>query len=103
MKGLIELFARNRVLPNLLMIGIIVAGFVGLSRQKIEIFPETALDMIDVTVPYPGAAPEEVEEGICIRIEEAIQDLVGIKKMLSTASEGSGTDRRARSAGEDCQ
>ncbi|MCY4122720.1 MAG: efflux RND transporter permease subunit, partial [Acidobacteria bacterium] len=53
--------------------------------------PELELDWISIQVPYLGAAPEEVEEGVVIRIEEAIQGIDGIKEIQSTASEGSGS------------
>ena len=55
-----------------------------------ELFPEFALDMITVTVPYPGAAPEEVEEGVCMRIEEEVHAINGVKRVTSTAVEGMG-------------
>ena len=64
--------------------------FTGLTLKK-EIFPEFSLDMITVQVSYRGAAPEEVEEGVCIRIEEAIEGLAGIKRITSSASEGNGS------------
>ncbi|HIG46428.1 MAG TPA: efflux RND transporter permease subunit, partial [candidate division Zixibacteria bacterium] len=66
-------------------------SFVTISSIKMEIFPEFEADLIVVSVPYLGAAPAEVEVGVCVRIEEAIQDLEGIKKLSSTASEGVGT------------
>jgi multidrug efflux pump subunit AcrB len=56
-----------------------------------EPYPNVAFDLISVTVPYPGAAPDEVEEAICVRIEEAIHDLEGIRRILSTATEGFGS------------
>jgi multidrug efflux pump subunit AcrB len=91
MQGLIAWFARNGVVANLLMFLIIVMGLMTIPGLKKEVFPELAIDIITVTVPYRGAAPEEVEEGVCIRVEEAVQDLDGIKKLSSTASEGTGT------------
>ncbi len=91
MRGMIEWFARNSVAANLLMIVIIAAGTMSLFNIKVEVFPEFSSDIITVAVPYPGAAPEESEEGICIRIEEAIQDLEGIKRIRSVAAENAGT------------
>ncbi|MCB9385293.1 MAG: efflux RND transporter permease subunit [Bryobacterales bacterium] len=99
MKGLIAWFASNSVVANLLMISIVGAGLMslvgipGLSGSSIllEVFPEISVDMVSVSVEYRGAAPEEVEEGICIKIEEAVQDLEGIKKITSVANEGSGS------------
>ena len=89
MKALIAWFARNNVVANLLLLVIIAAGALTLIDLKKEIFPEFSLDAITVSMDYRGAAPEEVEEALCVRIEEAIQGLDGIKKMTSTAREGS--------------
>ena len=91
MKRLIEWFAGNHVAANLLMFLIVGAGLLTIPAIKQEIFPEFSLDMISVTVPYLGAAPEEVEEGVCVRVEEEIQDLEGIKQITSTSVEGVGT------------
>ena len=84
-------FARNNVAANLLMMTIIVGGLLMIPVIKVEIFPEFETDIIIVTVPYLGAAPAEVEEAVCVRVEEAIQDLDGIKRLSSTAAEGVGT------------
>lgn len=90
MNGMIDWFARNTVAANLLMAFIAVSGLVAVFDLKEEIFPEFSLDMINIEVPYLGAAPEEVEEAVCVRIEEAIQGVNGIKQITSTASEGMG-------------
>ncbi len=90
MHGLIAWFARNPVAANLLMLLILGGGLYSLSnRIPLEVFPEIDLDMVSVRVSYPGATPSEVEEGLSIRIEEAIQDLEGIEQMLSRSSEAS--------------
>ena len=91
MKGLIAWFARNSVAANLLMLMILAAGLSTVGSLKLEVFPEVASQMMTVSVPYLGAAPAEVEEGVCVKVEEAIQDLEGIKKLTSSASEGMGT------------
>ena len=93
MRGTIEWFARNGVAANLLMVVIVAGGLFTISQNRREVFPETSADMITVRVPYPGAAPEEVEEGVCIRIEEEIQEIEGIKRLSSTATEGLGVVR----------
>jgi len=90
-KGAVAWFVRNPVAANLLMVVILFTGGLTLSRLKQEVFPEFSLDMISVSVDYLGAAPEEVEEAVCVRVEEAIQGLDGIKRITSTANEGSGT------------
>jgi multidrug efflux pump subunit AcrB len=91
MKQIISWFAANGVAANLLMILIVVAGLLTAVSIKQEVFPEFSVDLITVTVPYPGAAPEEVEEGVVVRVEEAIQDLDGIEDIRSTAAENVGT------------
>ena len=91
MNGMIAWFARNSVAANLLMVFIVVSGLIGAFNVRAETYPEFSLDRIDVQVPYLGAAPEEVEEAVCIRIEEAIQGIDGIKQITSTASEGMGS------------
>ena len=90
MNRAIEWFAKNPVAANLLMVLIVAAGFVTAFSIKKEVFPEFDLDQINITVPYLGASPAEVEEAVCVRIEEAIQGIDGIKQVTSTASEGSG-------------
>jgi hydrophobic/amphiphilic exporter-1 (mainly G- bacteria), HAE1 family len=81
---------NSNVTVNLVMIFIIVAGLFTVLKMRREMFPQFSLDMIVVSVAYPGSSPEEVEEGICIKIEEAIQRIEGIKRLLSTAREGQG-------------
>ena len=88
MNGMIAWFAKNSVAANLLMGFIIVSGGIAIFTINTEVFPEMQLDRISVQVPYLGAAPEEVEEAVCVRIEEAIQGIDGIKQITSTASEG---------------
>ena len=92
MHQIIAWFARNGVAANLLMLAILMAGINTLfKRIPTEVFPEFELDMITVSVPYRGSTPAEVEESVVVKIEEAIQDLQGIKEINSTASEGAGS------------
>ncbi|MEW6741215.1 MAG: efflux RND transporter permease subunit [Planctomycetota bacterium] len=91
MNRIVEWFARNPVAANLVMVVILAGGLITAFNVKQEVFPEISLDLISITVEYRGAAPEEVEEGVCVRIEEAIQGLEGIKKVTSRAAEGVGT------------
>ncbi len=91
MNRAIEWFAHNKVAANLLMIFILAAGLMTLANVPQEVFPEFELDMISVAVVYLGAAPEEVEQAVNVRIEEAVQGLDGIKKITSVAAEGTGT------------
>ncbi|MBT3567927.1 MAG: efflux RND transporter permease subunit, partial [Opitutae bacterium] len=87
---MIAWFARNGVAANLLMGVILVAGFFSVRNLKMEMFPEFDLDLITVTTLYPGAAPSEVEEGVCKQIEEKIWDLAGIKELNSYSRENVG-------------
>ncbi|MCV2883945.1 efflux RND transporter permease subunit [Aestuariibacter sp. AA17] len=87
-KGLIAWFARNSVAANLLMWILIIGGLFGAASIQKQVFPTFELNNIVVRVPYLGAAPQEVEEGVIIKIEEAIENLEGIKKVTSTATEG---------------
>jgi multidrug efflux pump subunit AcrB len=92
MKKVIEWFTHNDVAANLLMVTILGAGFYALNaRIPLEVFPAFELSAVNVRVPFPGASPVEVEEGVTIKIEEAIHDLAGIKQIRSTAQEGLGT------------
>jgi multidrug efflux pump subunit AcrB len=86
----IEWFARNGVAANVLMVLIVAGGLITLPTLKQEVFPEFAADRVLVTVEYLGASPEEVEEGICVRVEEAIYGLAGVKRITSEATEGRG-------------
>jgi len=81
-------FATNHVAANLLMMLLVVGGILSLFTIKQELMPEISLDIVTVSVVYPGATPVEIEEGICIRIEEELQGLQGVKHIRSTASEG---------------
>ena len=89
-RGVIAWFTRNTVAANLLMWLIVVSGLLVIPVLKKEVFPEMSVQMITVGVAYPGAAPDEVEESICRRIEEAVQGLTGIKRITSSSNENSG-------------
>jgi HAE1 family hydrophobic/amphiphilic exporter-1 len=94
---------RNNVTINLIVIFIMVAGVLTMMKMRREMFPQFSLDMIYVSVPYPGASPEEVEEGICIKIEEQIEGIEGIARMLSTGREGEGSVLVELEAGTDAR
>jgi len=91
MRRVIDMAARHPVLANLLMIMIMAAGLMCGSRLPKEVFPQFSLDYIIVKVLYPRASPEETEEAICLKIEEAIEGVQGIKKVESIAAENMGT------------
>ena len=83
--------ARNGVAANLLMLLILVAGLVSLTTIPQEVFPEFSLDAIQVSVQYPGATPEEVEEAVVRRVEEQIESIEGIRRLTSVAGENIGS------------
>jgi len=89
--GPIEWMARNSVAANLMMILLLAGGFWMATQVQKEVFPQFQLDMVQITVSYPGAAPAEVEQGILLPVEEAVQGIQSIKEMTSTAREGTGT------------
>jgi len=91
MRSVIRWAVHNVPAMNTLMVAIIGVGLVSVTLLRRELFPEFNLEIIQVTVPYPGASPAEVEEGICQKVEEAVQSIAGIKKLNSVALEGSGT------------
>ena len=91
---MIAWFARNHVAANLLLFSIIVGGLYSLKAElKLDLFPETEPDIISVFVPLRGATPEDIELGVAIRIEEAVQDLEGIDQITSRSVEGSAAVR----------
>jgi multidrug efflux pump subunit AcrB len=86
----VEWMARNHVAANLLMLFLMLTGLLGIIGMRKETFPEFSLDQVQIQVPYLGASPEEVEEGVSKRIEERLSGLEGIRKISSTSSEGMG-------------
>jgi multidrug efflux pump subunit AcrB len=101
---MIAWFARNHVAANLLMISIIMAGLYSLTTKiPLEVFPSIETDVISVSVTLRGATPEDVEKGVAIRIEEAVQDLEGIERITSSSSEGSASVRIEVDSGYDAR
>ncbi|CAA6805811.1 MAG: Acriflavin resistance protein [uncultured Thiotrichaceae bacterium] len=89
-KGVIAWFVKNPVAANLLMIAIIVFGLYAVTKKiPLETFPAFETEVITISVSYPGATPHEVEQGIVLRVEDAIADLPGVDRMYGDASEGS--------------
>ena len=84
--GLIGWFTKNPVAANLLMLFIIVAGAISASTISKDMFPRTDRNIVQVSAVYPGAAPVEVEKGVILPIESALQGLSGVKEMRSKAS-----------------
>ena len=89
-KGIIAWFASNHVAANLLMLLIVVAGVISSFSLRKQTNPDFELSNVTISVAYLGAAPQEVEEGVVIKVEEAIQDVQGITEINSLAREGLG-------------
>ena len=92
-KGPIAYMAKNSIAANLLMLILIAGGLWSAYTIQKEVFPDFQLDIVEVSVVYPGAAPAEVEKGILMPVEEAVRGIQGIKEITSTAREGSGSVR----------
>ena len=88
MKKLIEFSIGNRVVVNLLVLLIVIAGVVSYLRLKRELFPDFSRRVIRIDTVYPGASPEEVEELITARIEDQVRNVDGVNEMLSSSREG---------------
>jgi len=87
-KGAIAWFASNSVAANLLMALMVLGGILALFKIDQKTFPDIDIEVVSIGVAYLGAAPEEVEEGVCVRIEEEIQGIDGIETITSSAAEG---------------
>ena len=88
MSRIITWFVGNPVAANLLMLVLVVGGLITLPGIRQEEFPSIDLEVVRVTVEYLGAAPEESEDGVCIRIEEELEGVEGIDTISSLAVEG---------------
>ncbi|NQU65194.1 MAG: efflux RND transporter permease subunit, partial [SAR324 cluster bacterium] len=87
MKNIIAFYSRNTVFANMLMVIIILSGIIASTRMIREFFPEFSLDMITITIVYPGANPEEVEEGISRKVESAVEAIEGVKQYTTQSME----------------
>ena len=99
--GPVAYMAKHRVAANLLLVFVIIAGLMSLGSLVQEVFPEFSLDTILISVPYPGATPDEIEESILLKIEEQVVSVEGIDEIISTADEGLGTVRLELELGAD--
>ena len=91
MRNFIDYFIRNEIAANLLMVGLLLLGVFGMLNMKSTFFPETESRIITIQAVYPGASPEEVEEGIINKIEENLKGLTGVERYTSTSRENAGT------------
>ena len=85
-EGVIGWFARNSVAANLLLVATIVLGFLSLNEIRKEAFPSLAPDRVTISVNYDSGDPEQAEQGIAIKIEEALESVAGIDTITSTSN-----------------
>ena len=101
MRKVIEWVVTHPTVVNLFMVGVVVAGFFAIDVMPKESFPETSFDVIVVEAQYRGAGPKEIENGILIKVEEAIQGISGISQVSSEAKENIGVIRVELNRGTD--
>ncbi|MCB1844423.1 MAG: efflux RND transporter permease subunit, partial [Halioglobus sp.] len=103
MGGPIRWFVDNPIAANLLMVFLVVGGLLAIPSLDKQFFPEFQVNIVSISMPYPGAGPSEVEQQICKRIEEAVHDLNGVKEIRATARQGMGTVLVEAETGYDMQ
>lgn len=91
MKSFIAYFVKYPVAANLIMFGLLAMGIISLFQMKATFFPEFESRTISIQMIYPGASPEEVEEGIINKVEEGLKGLTGVERYTSISSENSGS------------
>ena len=89
-RGPISWMTRNPVTSNIIMLILVLGGFLQIFNIRQEFLPNAELDFVTITVPYPGASPEEAEQAVVLAVEEAVRGLDGIKEVSAQALEGSG-------------
>jgi multidrug efflux pump subunit AcrB len=87
MKRLIAAFAQNTVFATFFWVFLLILGGLAVLRMPKETFPEFSLERITITIPFPGAGPEAVEEGVCRKVEKALEGMVGIKEVTTFSAE----------------
>jgi len=88
-RGIISWFARNSVAANLLMLIIIIGGLLTADTIRKQFFPQIEINWVEFNAFYPGAAPQEVEEGITIKVEEALESVQGLKRVITYSNRNS--------------
>ncbi len=90
-RGVVAYMARNGVAANLLMVAMLVLGVISFQNIVQEVFAEASLDTVSVSVVYPGATPEEIEQSVIQKVEQAVESVEGVQDITATASESVGT------------
>ena len=98
---MIAWFARHPTAANLLMAVIMILGLTALPGLQRETFPEIKNDKVEIRVPYRGATPDEVEDAVCRRLEDALEGITDLDEIRCDAREGVGTATAVMREGED--
>ena len=100
-RGPIAWMASHSVASNLVLFFLLLGGVLALRVVQKEVFPDITQDIVQVSIAYPGASPEEVEKAIVLAVEETVTGLEGVKEINSAASEGSASIQIEMLEGED--
>lgn len=90
MKNIISYFIKYSVAGNVLILAFIIFGVAGILQLKSSFFPLQEAEIININVTYPGAAPQEIEEGVVLKIEDNLKGLIGVERVTSTSRESGG-------------
>ena len=93
MKSIITHFIKYPAAANVVVLSFFVLGFMGMKTLKSSFFPLNESRFVNIQVAYPGASPQEMEEGVVLKIEDNIRGLIGIDRFTSTSSENSASVR----------
>jgi multidrug efflux pump subunit AcrB len=91
MKSIISHFIKFPVAVNVIILAVVVLGSIGMLSLKSSFFPLQDSKFIDITISYPGASPQEMEEGVVLKIEDNLRGIVGIDRFTSASSENTAT------------
>jgi multidrug efflux pump subunit AcrB len=91
MKKIINYFIKYHVAVNVVILAFILFGLLGVKSLKSSYFPLTESHIIQITVVYPGASPQEIEEGVVLKIEDNLKGLAGVERVTSVSRENSGS------------
>ena len=91
MRKLVTYFIKHSVAVNIVVITFLIFGFVGVYNLKSSFFPLVDSKNININIIYPGASPQEIEEGVVLKIEDNLKGLNGVERVTSTSKENSGS------------
>ena len=101
MRKLISYFIKYEVAVNVVILAFVIFGVIGIFRLKSSFFPLQEAEIISINIAYPGAAPQEIEEGVVLKIEDNLKGLKGIERVTSVSRENGGSITVEIESGED--